>query len=768
MSQATKILRKVRDYFQTGPRKRRPIDYFKPLERWLVLLIMFGIALLLIAPTFYFEYYDFAPDQAVNETIKSPFSITVTDEEATEHLRKKAEDTYTRYYEYNSHIVNDAKKRVRSILAQLDAIGDDESLDDTVKSERGRVLLKDKFGIEIDISQVEALLVLVNNEQTLQNFYAIFEEIYTRRGVITDLYAYQSFERRDVVQLDAKAIPPPQPIHSGTMLAYPEGVREFLNDKLIPRFYPKCQQQEAIFALVSSIVQPNIYMQQTKTNHARRDALNRVGYVELNIKKGDVVIKRGDVPTSFQKSAIEEINRRARRFNLFRLIGDAAFVIAVFVFVFLYVRKISPDYTFSSSGIILLSLPVLMALAIQRVFLLTNFPTENLSGFLFPAGVIGMLGVIFINPRIAFAQVVAGVLLFGLAVEFNLQFMVVGIFGGFTALLSLSTVRERWDVRMAAFHTSGVNLVLIIVLSVVNDPTVIYLEAAAVGILNGLFCVLITLPSLSLFENMFGIVTDVKLLELTGINKPLLREMEDKIPGTYQHSMNVAKLAEPAARAIEANYLLVRAGAYYHDIGKMLKSRYYSENQVTPEEKQLHNNISPNMSMLIVRNHVKEGMELAKKKRLPQKIIDFIPQHHGTSLINYFYKRAQQQYNESESNVPVREEDFRYLGPKPQSVEAAIVMLADAVEATATSRLSHPNVTEDEISRLVHETIVEKFNDGQMDECPLTLRDLHVIRESFVKTLKSRFHFRVDYPSTPAQKDLGKVIVEKSELKAKV
>ena len=197
----------------------------------------------------------------------------------------------------------------------------------------------------------------------------------------------------------------------------------------------------------------------------------------------------------------------------------------------------------------------------------------------------------------------------------------------------------------------------------------------------------------------------------------------------------------------------MRAGAFYHDVGKIVKPNYYSENQASVEDKKVHFKISPHMSALVIKNHVREGIEIARKYGLSQKVIDFIPQHHGTSLIRYFYQEAVRQYENSESAEPVREEDFRYPGPKPQTIEAAIVMLADSVEATATSKLSEATVREDDIRLVVRNSILEKFNDGQFVECNLTLRDLHRISESFIKTLLSRYHHRITYPALIEKKE---------------
>lgn len=763
MSRASKIIRNFRKSLIKRSRTFRPTDLLRPFERWVVLLIIFVIIVILTAPPFYFDYYEYTPGKPLLESIKAPFTVVVTDIEATERLRKSAEESYPHYYAYDRGIRDDILNTMNTILGRLRDIAMDKKLSTKDKTTRALEVLRKDYGISVNETQAISLLTLSLHEQTKANFEIIFNELFTNRGIVADKYAFQGYQRKGVLKVLEDGQPSNKRFDATKMLDYPEEARKFLREKLIPRFFTERQSQDAVFALCSPLIRPNIYPVEHLTSKARAQALLKVREVKITINKGEIIAKRGDIVTPHLQRIIDTINAKAHYYNFLRLIGDTIFISGIFIFMFLYTRKFSPEFTFNSSGVILLYLPLLIALLIGRV-LLVYVPGEEISGYLFPAGAIGMLGIILLNPRIAFALVIWGVLLFGIAVDFNFRYIIVGLFGGLTALLSLYTVRERKDVLMAGFKTALVNFVLILLINIIDDPTKMPTANAGLGILNGILCAFLTLPALPLFEYFFGIVTDVRLLELTGITQPLLRELEEKAPGTYQHSLNVAKLAEPAAEAIGANYLLVRAGAYYHDIGKILKPKYYSENQVTPEEKRIHNNISPNMSLLIVRNHVKDGIELAKKYGLPQKIIDFIPQHHGTSLIKYFYQRALQQYSESESNVPVREEDFRYLGPKPQSIEAAIVMLADSVEATMTSKLSRTYISEEEIRRVVHETIVDKFNDGQLDECPLTLRDLHIIRESFISTLKSRLHFRVEYPSTAPGKELKKVIAEKPEL----
>jgi putative nucleotidyltransferase with HDIG domain len=233
-------------------------------------------------------------------------------------------------------------------------------------------------------------------------------------------------------------------------------------------------------------------------------------------------------------------------------------------------------------------------------------------------------------------------------------------------------------------------------------------------------------------------------LELSDLNHPLLKELAIEAPGTYHHSILVGNLAESACDSIGANSLLARVGAYYHDVGKIPKASYYSENEMGAGSK--HAKLTPSMSALIISKHVKEGVEMAKKYKLKGAILDFIAQHHGDSLISFFYQKA---IEKSKDGVVLKEEDFRYPGPKPQTKENAIVLLADAVEA-ASRTLDEP--TPSSIENLVKKIINNKFIDGQMDECDLSLKDIHVIAESFARVLMGVFHTRPDYPESAEEK----------------
>ncbi|MCY3019903.1 MAG: HDIG domain-containing protein, partial [Planctomycetota bacterium] len=271
-------------------------------------------------------------------------------------------------------------------------------------------------------------------------------------------------------------------------------------------------------------------------------------------------------------------------------------------------------------------------------------------------------------------------------------------------------------------------------------------------LINGPVCGLLVLGSLPLIESLFGILTNIRLFELADMNQPALRRIQLEAPGTFAHTLQVRFLAEPAAAAIGANTRLVSAGVLYHDMGKVLKPEYFIENQMDAPERHLR--LRPSVSALLITAHVKDGIDLAHEYGLPQQIIGFIPEHHGTTLVSYFYHSAKRNAA-SEGNAgagggaaAVQESFFRYPGPRPRSRETAIVMLADTVEA-ATRTLSNPNAAR--LRTFTHELIMEKVLDGQLDECDLTFAELALIEEAFLRVLVTRFHARIRYPGQPGE-----------------
>ncbi|VAX35190.1 Membrane protein containing HD superfamily hydrolase domain, YQFF ortholog [hydrothermal vent metagenome] len=357
------------------------------------------------------------------------------------------------------------------------------------------------------------------------------------------------------------------------------------------------------------------------------------------------------------------------------------------------------------------------------------------------AGMAMLTMLLFNDLQLSFLMSFLGSILVSLIVGGDFGVMLTFFIGSLAGSYAVQGARARGKLMGAGLFVSATHLVCLFLLNpnlqliLQRSFDVNYLYPLAA---NGFISVVLVIGTLKIFEYLFGALTNYSLLELSDFNQPLLKRMILEAPGTYHHSLVVSNLSEAAADAIEANALLARVGAYYHDIGKMVKPEYFTENQLLGGNK--HDYIEPSMSRLVILNHVKEGIELAKKNKLNQAIIDFIPQHHGTSLIHYFHQKA---LEAAEDGEHVDESDFRYPGPKPQARETAIVLLADSVEG-AVRALDEQSPTR--IEETVQKIINNKFIDGQLDECNLTLKNIDKISSTFVRILSAMYHSRIKYP----------------------
>lgn len=434
-------------------------------------------------------------------------------------------------------------------------------------------------------------------------------------------------------------------------------------------------------------------------------------------------------------------------FNLDILIGIVFFTLAGLIF-FLYTIDYSPlivaaillFYSIRFKKITFLSAVDLSLLGgIAILVALLPLVTFKLSGYYIPAIAFSLLiTLLFGNLELS--------LLFSLFISFlsasvdggNFNICVSLFSGSVVAALFSYRIRKRTLLIRAGLVAGVVEAVAAFLIeqqSNLGAISTFNIELIKAPLLVGFLSSVVVLGVLPLFEYMFRVVTDISLLELSDFNHPVMRKLILEAPGTYQHSLVVANLSESAAEAIGADSLLARVGAYYHDIGKMLKPHYFIENQ--SPRKNVHRDLKPSMSKLIIVNHVKEGIELARKYHLNPRIVDFITQHHGKTLVYYFYQRAK------EMEPHQQEEEYRYPGPRPQSKETAIVALADTIEAFSRT-LEEPSPSR--IEELVREVVRKRFLEGELDESGLTLSDLEKITQSFIRILNAIFHVRINYP----------------------
>jgi hypothetical protein len=356
--------------------------------------------------------------------------------------------------------------------------------------------------------------------------------------------------------------------------------------------------------------------------------------------------------------------------------------------------------------------------------------------YVVPTSVGAMLAAILFDIRISFLVALFTAILFGVSQAFNLQLFLMALLTGLSAGVLAKTFRYRWDFIKAIPWVTVVYAALILVAQMLlaQFSASAYVQDVGLAFVNCIASVFLVMVSTMLFESVFDITTDMTLIELSDMNNPALKRLSIEAAGTYNHCVLVGNLAESAAEKIGANSLCARVASYYHDIGKVEKADYFIEN-AGANDKSRHVKLTPNMSALIISSHVKDGVELAKRYKLPRTIREAIMQHHGTSTVSYFYEKARQ----LDPHNQVREDDFRYPGPLPQTRENAIIMLADSVEAASRSlATSSPKLLRD----LVRKIIRDKFASGQLDQCDLTLRDLDQIVEGFMPILQGIFHTR--------------------------
>ncbi|MCK5707769.1 MAG: HDIG domain-containing protein [Candidatus Aureabacteria bacterium] len=401
------------------------------------------------------------------------------------------------------------------------------------------------------------------------------------------------------------------------------------------------------------------------------------------------------------------------------------------------------EFFLSNKKQFLLSTILLLTVFLQTILIrvpLFNQVSYTRYIFLGPFGIILM--TLFFGMRLSFLYSFVIALFLGMIKGTIPDPVVIITVNAVTSAFSsifMKDVRNRYQMTKAAIYTGIMTLFIVIIInSVVGIVDIMNLRDYMFGAFFTGFAGLVLFIFLYFFELMFREVTDVSLLELSDLNHKLLKELVLNAPGTYHHSITVANVAEAAAEAIGARSLLVRVMAYYHDIGKLLKPEYFSENEIGA--KSMHGELSASMSSLIIISHVKNGIDTAKRYNLPRVIIDAIKEHHGTSLVYFFYKQAQKEAGNSDV---IKEENFRYPGPKPQSKETAILSIADTIEAASRS-LAEPSPSR--IKGLVGELINEKYLNGELDECTLTFRELKVIKDVIIRMLTARFHKRPVYP----------------------
>lgn len=486
---------------------------------------------------------------------------------------------------------------------------------------------------------------------------------------------------------------------------------------------------------------PNLELDVRATERRKEVALSAIPTNKGVILKDDFIIRAGERVTAHHVEALRalaESQASAERqgdpwkFSV-PLIARVLFLAAIFVGFGVALHTAAPNVLANTRS--LLALGVLYAFEIALAYMI--YFRWDISSYLLPITVGTMLATILFSLGVGLGFALFLALVLGVVSGFDFAPVFLAASAGVVASLAVRNVRQRYHFYRPILFLAVTYIVVVGLLEALRfTPPVQIFERAGYGALNGILSPIVTIGLLPIFETTFRLTTDITLLELADMNHPLLRRLAVAAPGTYHHSIIVANLCEAAAEAVDANPLLARVGAYFHDIGKVEKPEYFVENQMGRKSK--HDGLAPTMSALILSAHIKAGAEMARDARLPDVIIDFIEEHHGTTQMSYFYGKAKEQAGED-----ISDSDFKYPGPKPRSKETAILMLADSTEAVSrTLEDPRPN----RLRGAIHQVVTDKFMAGQLSDCPLTLADLSKIEDAFLHLLLGAFHGRVKYP----------------------
>lgn len=479
------------------------------------------------------------------------------------------------------------------------------------------------------------------------------------------------------------------------------------------------------------------------TREAEDAAMEAVTPVQVTVRSGEKLVSRGSVVTAEQVEALQALGLHNEYSVLTPYLGLLLLAAVVLTLLFLYLRLYQPQVYGKTSSMLLFGVVFILFLLLCKLISLISFSDSSevslLIGYLLPVPAASLLLAVLLNRKTAIFVTLCLSVFVGVIMDGSLAYSVVAMAGGAAAVITAAHLNQRSQFVGASMWITLANLLLICALGMLWRSSYSAIAVGALfGLINGLLSAILAMGILPFLESAFHVTTVIRLLELSNSNHPLLKRMMTEAPGSYNHSILVGNLAEAAADAIGADALLVRVASYYHDIGKLKRPHFYIENQRPGENP--HDKLQPALSAMIITSHVTDGIKMLREARFPEEIIDIVEQHHGNSLVSFFYHKAKEAALDPDA---IKEEDYRYKGRRPQTKEAALVMLADSVQAAIQALQSgDPQAIENR----VREVINGKIASDQLADCPLTFRDLEAVVQSFLTVIAGMNHHRISYP----------------------
>ena len=542
-----------------------------------------------------------------------------------------------------------------------------------------------------------------------------------RGGVFKDIYLVKNQEALRIKYNDLRSIS-----------NLKSSINAFLKRQGLSSFSPGFQK------LFTGLIKPNVSFDKELTQKALDSELSKISYTRGTVNEGELIIAKGEVVETENLNVLKSLKSEfesdlwSDNNSLYILSGYTVLVALVLMMLFLFLQKYRREIFENNTKVTFIFFNLVLMVFITTLVVKYN----DAYIFVVPLCILPLITKTFFDARLALFVHVLAVLVLGFVVPNSYEYIFLQIIAGIVTILTVSQLYKRANLFISVGQITLIYMVGYLAFHTIHEGNLDNIEWFAIGLflLNGMITLFVQ-PLIYIYEKIFGLVSDVSLLELSDTNSKLLKELSNKAPGTFHHSLQVSNLAEAAANEIGANAMLVRVGALYHDIGKMENPTFYTENQITSVNP--HDEISSKESAKIIIDHVINGIELAKKNNLPDRVIDFIRSHHGTSTVYYFYKRQQ----EFEENVNI--EDFKYPGPVPFSKETAILMMADSVEAASKS-LKNPTF-------LIIDEFVDKIIAGQMAadqfvNANITFKEIETIKKILKQKLTNIYHLRIEYP----------------------
>ena len=738
--------------------KRLNILNLPAIYRGLLIFITCLIIAILISPRIPTVIPMYQAGEVSDQNIKAPQDFLFEDSVSTNKKRLKNEEESPSVYDLDANAPVEAKNRLLSTFSQLREILEDSA--DKLSTAEKRKKFQELLGTSISEKHFRTLIKQRFSDTVASHILALIIPFLSKE-VVNDKAALESERTKGIIIRNVQTQKELFITDFSSILSL-SAVEKALAEKSRGELKNTSRSLRlASLDIAHRLLKPTLTFNKNETEAKKLKAREETNLVYFKLKKGEIIIREGDRITEETLLKLQALNQLKKESSpLFSTIGIFLLILVIASLFYAFFPGSIRRFNLRNKDYFLLSLILIVMVVIinSSIFLsgaiAKAFPFLPYNACLYaaPFTLGAILIAVVLNVELAAMFSVVLSIITGILLENQLEFFIYPFIASIVASQQVVLCKERKTLIRAGLITGVVNVLLIFCFALIkkslfNFDALIYLSFGFLGgILTGIFAAGIV----PIIEIAFDYTTNIKLLEMADLNQPLLKELSIKAPGTYQHSIMVGNLVDSAAEAIGANSLLARVSAYFHDVGKIKKATYFIENQIKGVNK--HEKLSPSMSSLILLAHVKDGVELARGNKLGSKIRDIIKQHHGTSLISFFYQKAKSQQNPS--SQPIGEKEFRYPGPKPQTKEAALVMLADAVEASSKT-LTEP--TPARIQGMVQRIINSIFTDGQLDECELTLKNLHSIANSFNRVLTGGvFHQRIEYPSPELEENGGK------------